>query len=301
MARRVLVTGGAGFIGGHVATAFLARGDVVTVLDDLSSGSRDAVPGAAGLVQGSVTDDALLRAIAAEPIDVTVHCAAQISVQRSMLEPDVDRAVNLEGTIALLRAVAPARPRFVFFSTGGAIYGDREAPATEDAPVRPRSFYGLHKFAAESYVAMSGLSYAILRPSNVYGPGQRADTEGGVVSIFARRLLAGLSLTVFGGGQQQRDFVFVDDVVAAVLALAESPLDGTWNVGTGSTTTVLALVAALEAAVGRNATIEHREPRAGEVRYSCLDASRLIATGLWAPRTALAEGLHRTIASLAPA
>ena len=296
---RVLVTGAAGFIGGAIARALVARGDDVTGLDDMSNGRPERVPPGSSFIEASVCDPTLAERLG-PPYDLIVHCAAQISVHRSMIDPARDREVNLLGTANLLAAVAPSRPRFVFFSTGGAIYGERTSPATEDSPLRPLSFYGVHKLAAEGYVVLSGLSHAILRPANVFGPGQRSDTEGGVVSIFLERLRAGEAIRINGDGQQLRDYVFIDDVVAAVLALASSDVQGAFNLGTGRTTSLLDLVETLEGATRRTANVELRPSRPADLRYSCLDATRLTATGLWQPRASLGEGLSAMVRFFPP-
>ncbi len=287
---RTLVTGGAGFIGGAIAAALVEAGASVTVLDDLSAGRRERVPLRARFVAATVVDPTL-GGIADEPWDLVVHCAAQISVARSMVDPALDRAVNLEGTANVLAAVAPSSPRFLFFSTGGAIYGERSSPATEDSPTTPASYYGVHKLAAEGYVALSGLSHAVLRPANVYGPGQRSDTEGGVVSIFLERLLRDEPLLVFGDGEQVRDLVYVGDVVAAVLALASNDVQGVFNVGTGVTTSVNELIAALGRATGHTPNTRYEGARRADLRYSCLDGSRLRQAVTGAARTSLDDGL----------
>jgi UDP-glucose 4-epimerase len=297
--RRALVTGGAGFIGGAAAAALLARGHSVVVLDDLSAGTRDHVPAGAEFVQADVSDPEVAARLPS-PFDLVVHCAAQISVHRSMLEPDFDRRVNLEGTANLLRIVGPTRPRFVFLSTGGAIYGERTEPASEDAPPRPASYYGIHKLAAEGYVTLSGLSHAVLRPANVFGPGQRAGSEGGVVSIFLDALLRGEPIRINGDGEQRRDFVFIDDVVQAILALGESDVCGVFNAGSGHTTSVLELVRCLESVVGVPAQVQFDPPRPGDLRFSSVGASRLIATGLWEAATSLEEGIRRMARDPAP-
>ena len=213
---RAVVTGGAGFIGSHVVDALLARGDEVTVIDDLSTGRREFVNEAATLVVHDVREPFEADA------DVVYHLAAQADVGTSMERPGFDAAVNVVGTVNALEAARAAGARLVFSSTGGAIYGEVERPASEDAERRPVSAYGIAKLAAETYVAgwnrIHGSGHVVLRFANVYGPRQSAELEGGVVSIFLERLARGEETLVFGDGEQSRDFVYVGDVVAAVLA-----------------------------------------------------------------------------------
>jgi UDP-glucose 4-epimerase len=296
---RTLVTGGAGFIGSNLVDALVDRGDEVLVLDSLSTGRRDQVHSAAAFREGSVADEPLLAEIfAAHRPEVVFHLAAQIDVRRSVEDPVADARVNVGGTIAVLAAAArhDAR-RFVFSSTGGAIYGDAgTVPTPELAPERPLSPYGQAKLAAEGYCGLfarlHGLSALPLRYANVYGPRQDPLGEGGVVAIFCNRARAGRTATIYGDGTQTRDFVYVGDVVAANLLAADSALEEAVNVGTGVETSVNDLAAALP-----ELAVEPGPRRAGEVQRSCLDAARAAAELGWRPRTNLADGLARTLAS----
>ncbi len=290
---RTLVTGGAGFIGSNLADALLDRGDEVVVLDDLSTGRREHVGPRAALREGSVTDAALLAEVfAAHRPEVVFHLAAQIDVRRSVEDPVADAAVNVGGTIAVLAAAARAGTRrFVLSSTGGAIYGETEVvPTPESAPERPLSPYGQAKLAAEGYCGLfarlHGLSAIPLRYANVYGPRQDPLGEGGVVAIFCDRARQGREATIFGDGEQTRDFVHVRDVVAANLRAADTGATEPVNIGTGIETSVNALAAALP-----DLSTEPAAEREGEVRRSCLDPSRAADLLGWAPRIPLADGL----------
>ena len=292
---RAIVTGGAGFIGSHVVEALLARGDEVTVIDDLSTGRRELVDEAATLLIHDVREPFEVDA------DVVYHLAAQADVGTSMDRPGFDAAVNVVGTVNALEAARAARARLVFSSTGGAIYGEVEHPAAEDAERRPVSAYGIAKLAAETYVAgwnrIHGSGHVVLRFANVYGPRQSAELEGGVVSIFMERLARGEETVVFGDGEQSRDFVYVGDVVEAVLAGTEAE-GGTFNVGTGIETTVNALHRLCAQALGVDAEPQHLPARAGDARRSVLDVTRADQELGWRPQVPLADGLRRTWESI---
>lgn len=292
--RRVLVTGGAGFIGSHVCERLAGDGWEVEVLDSLATGDRTNVPAAVPLHVADVRSGGEVRALLRRGrFGAVVHCAAQTSVERSMIDPEMDRDVNVTGTRILIEAAREAGvKRFVFMSSGGAIYGETDEPATEASVPRPRSFYGMHKYVAEEFLKASGLSCAILRPSNVYGPRQRSDAEGGVLSIFMDRLLAGLPLHVHGDGTQVRDFVYVDDIVQAVVCALENTEDVAWNVSSGRATTVLEAVRLTGESVGMAPRLAFGPRRAGDVTRSVISPARLLATGRWGPPRTLPEGLR---------
>ncbi len=293
----VLVTGGAGFIGSHVAEGLSAQGWRVDVLDNLSAGSAENLPPGVRLHLGDLRSDADLRAVFREaPFQVVIHCAAQTSVLRSMLDPELDFEVNVVGTRRLLTmAKASGVRRFALVSSGGAIYGETDQPATERTLPAPRSYYGLHKYAAEQLVQTEGVSYAILRPSNVYGPRQRTDADGGVTAIFLERLLTGEPLEIHGNGRQMRDFIHVSDVVSAVLAALAVEGDVIWNVASGEATAVLDLAEMMAELACRPAQFEYRPRRAGDIARSLLSADALRCTGLWGPPLPLVRGLRLTL------
>ena len=306
---RALVTGGAGFIGSNLVDALVARGDEATVIDDLSTGRRDnleaALAGGARLIESDIRDTAAMRDVLddARP-EAVFHLAAQIDVRKSVADPALDARINVEGTISMLQAArAAGARRFVNTSTGGAIYGEgRIVPAPEDHPVAPEAPYGQSKFAAEGYCELfrrlHGVSTVSLRYGNVYGPRQDPLGEAGVVAIFCGRLRAGERPIVFGDGLQVRDYVHVEDVVAANLAAVEFDVTGALNIGTGRETTVLELVEVLAPHAHASFEPDHRTERPGEVRRIALDASRAREELGWEPRVGLAEGIEQTLASV---
>lgn len=305
---RSLVTGGAGFIGSNLVDALLARGDEVHVLDDLSTGRRGnlnaALAGGAKLSEGSITDRVALDRVLAEFAPETIfHLAAQIDVRRSVADPRADSEINIGGTINLIEsALAHGAPRIVFSSTGGAIYGEApgdQIPTTESFIPAPEAPYGQAKLAAEGYLALAGrlhgLSSIALRYGNVYGPRQDPLGEAGVVAIFCGKLLAGERPTVFGDGSQTRDYVHVDDVVAANLAAADVRTTGAVNIGTGTETSVLDLLASLAPHARADFAPEFAPARAGELPRSALDAARAERELGWRPQVALDAGLAATL------
>ena len=292
---RAIVTGGAGFIGSHVVEALVARGDEVHVLDDLSSGKRENVPAGAELHVGDVRDpDAAFDASRPE---LVFHLAAQASVSVSVARPTLDAEVNVLGTVAVLEAARRHGAQVIFASTGGAIYGECETPATEDWERRPLSPYGTSKLAGEEYLAawnrLYGTRHVALRYGNVYGPRQDPHGEAGVVAIFLRAIADGQQPTIFGDGSQQRDYVYAGDVARATLAAAK--LDGgVLNVATGLPTSVLELVEAMRRATGREIDAEHGPERLGDLQRSVLDPSLAERELGWLPEVALEDGLRET-------
>jgi len=309
---RCMVTGGAGFIGSNLVDALLARGDTVTVVDDLSTGRRrnldPALAAGATLVEADIREAEALAALAREAKpEVIFHLAAQIDVRRSVAEPAFDAGINVGGTANVLDAArAAGARRVVFTSTGGAVYGEGEGqrlPLREDAPIAPMAPYGQSKFAAEGYLALYGrlygLSAAALRLGNVYGPRQDPLGEAGVIGIFCGLLLQGGRPTVFGDGTQTRDYIYVDDVVAALIAAAASESPGPINVGTGIETDVLELISRLgELGDGDGFEPEFAPARTGEVQSIAIDPSRAERELDWRPRVGLDEGLRLTLDSL---
>jgi UDP-glucose 4-epimerase len=307
-----LVTGGAGFIGSNLVDALLARGDAVTVVDDLSTGRRQNLEAALGagaeLVEADIRDAAALAEIVrgAEP-DVVFHLAAQIDVRKSVAEPAFDASINVGGTANVLEAArAAGARRVVFTSTGGAIYGEgegQELPLREDAPIAPFSPYGQSKFAGEGYLALYerlyGLSTTALRLGNVYGPRQDPLGEAGVIAIFCGRLLDGGRPTVYGDGRQTRDYIYVGDVVTALIAAAESTATGPINVGTGRETDVLELASRLRELKGSDGfEPEFAPPRTGEVQRISINPGRAERELRWHAETDLDHGLRVTLDSI---
>jgi len=309
--RNVLVTGGAGFIGSHVADAYLAKGDAVWIVDDLSSGRRANIPAGAEFVQMDIRDPEIRNLFREVRFDLVNHHAAQIDVRVSVADPGKDASINIQGLLNLTEAaIEVGTRRMIYVSSGGVVYGEPEqVPTPESAPKLPLSPYGVTKLAGEYYLnyyrRIRGLEYVALRYSNVFGPRQDPHGEAGVVAIFCNRLLGGERLTVFGDGEQTRDYVFVRDVVAANMRVSDLDLpDGegldarAFNVGTGQGTSVNRLADVLESVSGRAQPRDHQAERPGELRHSTLDASRLRENG-WSPAFTLEQGLRETYEHIA--
>jgi UDP-glucose 4-epimerase len=303
-AMRILVTGGAGFIGSAVTDACLAAGHEVVVVDDLSSGSAANLDPRARLYQVDVRDGALDQVFAEERPAIVLHHAAQVSVRRSVEAPLTDAAINVLGSLNVFDAARRhGARRVIFASTGGAIYGEQtEAAADETHPCRPRSPYAVAKLAVEHYLdyfrATFGLEAVVLRYANVYGPRQDPHGEAGVVAIFMQRILAGLTPSIFGDGEQVRDFVYVEDVVAANLAAialaANDDATRVFNIGTGRATSVNALWRSIERLAQPGLGVYYEPARSGDVRRSVLDPARAARELGWHASVDLDEGLRRT-------
>jgi UDP-glucose 4-epimerase len=301
---KVLVTGGAGFIGSNVCDAFIAAGNEVVALDNLSTGRRENVSGGVRLIEADVLDADLKAILAAERPEVVSHHAAQIDVRKSVADPAFDAQINLVGMLRLLEACRAASVRRVLFaSSGGACYGEQDVfPAGEDQPTRPVSPYGVAKAAGELYLhfyrVQYELSFAALRYANVYGPRQNPHGEAGVVSIFGERLLAGQPCTIYGDGAQTRDFVYVGDVARANVLAASSSAIGPFNIGTGRETSVEALYRALAKECGSTASPRHAGAQPGEQRRSVIDPARAREQFGWIPQVTLEAGVKETVAWL---
>ena len=297
---RVVVTGGAGFIGSHVADAFVGRGDDVLIVDDLSSGKADNPPTEAELAELDIANAPALRErLEAFKPDLICHLAAQASVTVSVANPDLDFASNVRGTFNICQAAAAARARILFASTGGALYGnDVPIPTPETYVAKPLSPYGASKLAGEAFVATQarsdGLNHVVLRLGNIYGPRQDAHGEAGVVAIFSDRLLDGETPIVYGHGKPTRDYVHVADIVRAFLLAADNEVSGTFNIGAGKETSVLELLDVLQRAAGTNIDPQLEQLRPGELDRSALDSSAAETAFGWRPEIAPDEGIAET-------
>ncbi len=299
---RILVTGGAGFIGSHVADRYVALGHEVAVLDNLSTGQRANLNPKCRFYEMSLMDPRLEETVLQFAPEVISHHAAQVNVRRSVEDPVFDAEMNVLGSIRLFQAAAKAHcGKLIYISSGGACYGDPERiPANEETPVRPLCPYGASKYAAEKYLELFGSLYGmrttILRYANVYGPRQDPHGEAGVVAVFSQLLLAGRSPQIFGDGSKTRDYVFVQDIVEAnALALAGG--DGRiYNVGTGRQVTDDEVYRTIRDALAAKAEAVHTDFRKGEVRHIALDASRLRRELGWKPMVSFEEGMAKTAA-----
>jgi len=293
---RALVTGGAGFIGSNLVDALIERGDSVDVVDNLSSGKRENVSERARLHELDIREP--LNDLFAElKPDVCFHLAAQADVRVSVERPDFDAEVNVIGTLHVLEAARATGSRVVFSSTGGAIYGECDVPADESSERRPLAPYGTAKLAAEEYLLtytrLYGMSNVVLRFGNVFGPRQDPHGEAGVVAIFLGRLRDGGICKIFGDGEQERDYVYVGDVVQALLAAAAVE-GGIFNVGMGRAVSVLELYELCRKVAGSDLAPEHAPARSGELQRSVLDVGKAADELGWRPETSLEDGLRRT-------
>ena len=302
LAKRILVTGGAGFIGSHVVDRLVALGHRVTILDDLSTGRQEHVNSGARFYAVDITDkEAVQKVFARERPQVVNHHAAQISVARSIREPEEDARINLLGSLNLFEQCRQhGVEKVVFASTGGALYGEPTyLPCDENHPVRPLAPYGAAKYAVEGYLSVyhqtHGIPFTVLRYGNVYGPRQDPYGEAGVVAIFAQAMLEGKQPLINGDGEQERDFVYVADVVEANVAALENGDGGVYNIGTGVGTSVNRIAQPLQNIINYKGTVAHGPPRGGEVFKIYLDTSRARKELGWMPEVPLEEGLLRTV------
>jgi UDP-glucose 4-epimerase len=299
---RILVTGGAGFIASHVAEGYLSAGHEVLVIDNLSTGRRENVPSGARFVEMDLVSTELATIIRDFAPEIINHHAAHADVHQSVLDPVHDAQVNILGTISLIAAGAEAGVRkIIFISSGGAIYGDPEVfPCDESHPQRPISPYAASKAAGETYLGtfsrIYGFDYTILRYSNIYGPRQHPYTEEGqVVSLFTRLMLEDRQPTIFGNGEQERDFLYVGDAARANLLAIERGSQGTYNLGHGIGVTVNELYRNLKDLTGYEGDVAYAPARAGEIFRIALDASRARAELGWSPLMSLDDGLRATV------
>jgi UDP-glucose 4-epimerase len=297
---RVVVTGGAGFVGSHVAEIFLERGDEVLVVDDLSSGSRENVPERASFEELDIAEQDALEEALGEGADLVCHLAAQPSVTVSVEDPVRDCTSNVLGTLNVCEAARTRGAPVIFASTGGALYGNNAPrPTPEDVAPEPLSPYGASKLAGEAYVStwrrLYGMPNVVLRLGNVYGPRQSPHGEAGVVAIFSGRLLAGEAPELRGSGTPTRDYVHVHDIARAFVAAAEARRAGTYNVGTGQETSTARVYEILRRAVGTDLEPAHVELKSGELAASALDSSRIQQELGWRATTDVEEGLAQTL------
>ncbi len=301
--KRILVTGGAGFIGSHVANRLVAAGCEVAVLDNLSRGRRENLPAAAHFLPLDIKSREAFDEVCRWRPQAIFHFAAQMSVQVSISDPLLDARENILGSLNLFQAAAQAGvPKIIFASTGGALYGDEApVPAAEDSPFNPASPYGVAKMAVEHYLhfyhRQHGIVPICLRCANVYGPRQNGLGEAGVVAIFIEKFLAGQQPVINGDGLQTRDFVFVEDVAAANLLALDYPRPRAFNIGTGRETDILTIYLELQKLLGSPRAPVHGPAKPGEMRRSLLDSSRALKELGWRPQVTLSDGLARTIAA----
>jgi len=298
---RVLVTGGAGFIGSHVCDAFQARGDEVSVIDDLSRGRIGRLPESADFYAESVLNEGRLSAIITEiQPDLICHLAAQVDVRESVISPGIDAQMNVIGTVNVLDAARRVGARVIFTSSGGALYGEQAPiPSPESTAPAPTSPYGVAKHCAEQYVyvynRLFAAKHSVLRFANVYGPRQGSYGEAGVVSLFCGNSITGKALDIYGDGKQTRDYVYVGDCVAAILAAADYGQAGVWNIGTGVEVSVLELAAMVARLTGSHSQPVFAPARRGELSRSALSCELAAEELGWRPETSLAEGVQAVV------
>lgn len=298
----ILVTGGAGFIGSHLVRHLLAKGEKVTALDNLSTGLAENLPPEAKLVEMDILDEELPKVVAAGAFDAIVHLAAQTVVDTSIKNPFLDTRENLLGTVQVLEAARAANVKRVIFASTAAVYGDvkeDDLPVREAQPTEPMSFYGLSKLSVEKYLEMYeklyGMEYVVLRFANVYGERQGDGGEGGVISIFAKAVAEGRDITIYGDGEQTRDFVYAGDIAEGILAaLRTEEVNAAYNLSTQTETSLRELVSLLAEIRGREIVPKYGAEREGDIYKSMLSNSRARRGLDWQPATTLAEGLRRT-------
>jgi UDP-glucose 4-epimerase len=302
---KILVTGGAGFIASHVSEGYLRAGHSVVIVDDLSTGKRENIPRAAKFYERDITDFVEMEQIVAdERPEIINHHAAQMDVRRSVREPLFDARVNILGALGLLELAVKFKVRkFLYASTGGASYGEVETvPVDETHPTNPICHYGVSKVTLEKYLFLYkylyGLNYTVMRYPNVFGPRQNPLGEAGVTAIFALQMLRGEQPTIYGDGSKTRDYVFIDDIVRANVALLEKGSGETLNLGSGNPTSDYQIFELVRAATGYRGNPRYAPVRPGEVAHIALDARRAHAVLGWVPEMSIEEGISRTVESI---
>lgn len=296
---KVLVTGGAGFIGSHVVDHFIARGDQVVVVDNLSTGKREQVHAQATFYEADITSPHLVEIFQAERPEVVVHQAAQIQVTNSIEDPIFDATTNVIGTINLLEACRQTGVRKVVYASSAAIYGNPEyLPINEQHPIHPLSGYGVSKYTVEHYLDvyhyLHGITYTILRYGNVFGPRQDPRGEGGVISIFIDKIFTEQPITVFGDGEQTRDYTYVTDVARANLAAVDAGDGETVNIGAGVSTNLNEVIQLFNQIAGKEFPVEYGPDRPGDIKHSCFNAMRAEQALNWKAEISVLEGLRKT-------
>jgi UDP-glucose 4-epimerase len=299
---KYLVTGGAGFVGSHLIEQLLPEKNEIVCLDDFSTGKKSNIAEFAGrisIAEGDIRNPQFVKK-ALEDVDYVYHLAAQISVNRSIREPLFDASINIEGIINLLEAVRQSSvKRIVYVSTGGAIYGEPSVlPASEETKEEPISPYGIGKLVAEKYMKWFhdayGISYSIIRPSNIFGPRQDPLGEAGVISIFLGRIKNNIPVEIFGDGKDTRDYIYVKDISSICIKAMNSKINDIFNAGTGKRTNLLELVEIMERVTGNQVRIQFSAPRPGDVHHISLDASKAMKGLYWKPTTDLLTGIRET-------
>ncbi|MFQ5341432.1 MAG: NAD-dependent epimerase/dehydratase family protein [Anaerolineae bacterium] len=297
---KVLVTGGAGFIGSHIAETYIAAGHTVSVVDDLSAGKREYVPAGAAFYQIDIRDPELGRVFEVERPEIVNHQAAQVSVPKSVADPVQNTSVNVAGLVNVLEQARRHQVRKIVFASSCAVYGDPEQlPIREEHPILPLSPYGQSKWTGEHYLQlhrrMYGLAFSALRYANVYGPRQDPFGEAGVITIFVERMLADRPVTIYDDGEQTRDFIFVGDVALANLRALDRGDNGVYNVSTGHAVTINQLCQMLSELAGYHHDPQYAPPRPGDIRHSVLEPARAMRDLDWQPATSFEQGLAQTI------
>ena len=297
---KILVTGGAGFIGSHLTRKLLSQGCEVVALDNLSTGLRENMPAGAELIEMDICDPQLVEVFSEQQFDMVVHLAGQTMVDASIRDPQADQEINIGGTVNLLEAARKSKVRRIVFASTAAAYGDADQlPIKESTPVNPQSFYGLSKVTVEHYLDLYqrffGLEYVVLRFSNVYGERQGDGGEGGVISIFTKRIAADQPITIYGDGEQTRDFIYAGDVAAGIWgALQTASVNMVCNLSTQTEVSLNELVGILMNVAGRKIKPVYGVDRAGDIKHSMLSNARARKYFDWKPMTSLEDGLQRT-------